>query len=114
MTAPLEYLLRYLYWTLREHWQSFLARGWPITTGTILSAGFAGSAKSRVAVVYTYSVNGDYHSGTLEGDCITAACANYLLSRYQPKGHAPVFFNPDQPERSYLPSGVGWMLEEGP
>jgi len=106
--------------------RQFHAAGWPMTRGTLQSAGLEkfGSTEwslsdqdYKVDALYAYEVNGETYTGKRVSPWLIVASHNarFLLERQLSKitryddGRVAVFYNPKRPEKSFLikPSPLG-------
>lgn len=101
------------YYWVREAWLASHTKGWQLILATVESAHRSrGGYKEtiRLEVLYSYAFGGQSYTGRVIRD--TAFCSGKVdaaLAEYLDGSKVPIRVDPSHPERSYLPSGLGWL-----
>ena len=110
-TGSFLYLSIPLYW-YRELLLSHRAKHWQLMEARIESASrsVGGYQETiRLEVRYSYTFNGDWYSGYLVRDTCFPFGVKAALARYREANRVQIWVNPDNPNESYLPSGLPWI-----
>lgn len=103
--------LHALWFALREMLAERKARDWVPTTAVIDDSSHTAPVIRgviRAEIRYHYSVDSRRYDGKIVRDFITSASAELMVGRFSAGDSVEIRFDPNQPSRSYLSSGVGY------
>lgn len=103
---------------LRQHGQA--SELWPSTIGRVLESRVDDSDRDSLSAKlrYEYTVNGQKHVGwrvAFAGYSPTRGAIQGMLAEYPPQAEVAVYYDPADPSRSTLKTGVhgDWLLPAG-
>lgn len=103
-------LAAFFFPTLAELFKRFLSRNWETTTANVCAfkvRPVSGPVRPMVVLIaYVYYVQGEIYNSGLERRCLLARSVRALREESLAPGLL-VRFNPDRPDRSYLPLKLG-------
>jgi hypothetical protein len=100
------------WFALKEFRLAQKAQYWPVATGTIQDCFHTEPVSKgvvRAEIVYDYSVNSRKYEGKTIRDFVLTGAANRMVQAHEIGGQVEVRFDPEDPTKCYVPSGIGYL-----
>ncbi len=96
----------------KEFRQARKAQYWPVVTGTVQDSFHTEPVYKgvvRAEIVYDYSVNSQKYEGKTIRDFVVTGAADRMVGQHGIGDQVEVYFDPENPAKSYVPSGIGYL-----
>jgi len=104
--------LRAGWFAFREFRLAQKAQYWPVVTGKVQDTFHTEPVYKgvvRAEIVYDYSVNSQKYEGKTIRDFVLTGAANRMVEQHDIGDEIEVHFDPEDPAKSYVPSGIGYL-----
>ncbi len=100
------------WFALKEFRLAQEAQYWPVVTGRVQDTFHTEPVYKgvvRAEIVYDYSVNSQKYEGKTIRDFVLTGAANRMVEQHDIGEDVEVHFDPEDPAKSYVPSGIGYL-----